>query len=102
MPKAADNLATAAKKGDLESVRRQLDDGVDPDAVGAAPAGSDWRYYTALKIAARSGHVEVVKALLDAGANPEFASRGERETALTTLRNGMSLLALFRGVAPPG
>lgn len=54
------DVAEAAAKGDLASVRALLSAGADPDARDGRGAG-------ALVLAARGGHVEVVRALLGAG-----------------------------------
>ena len=48
-------------------VRRLLDDGADPNQVGA-------KGNTALMFAAIAGHSQIVKALLDGGANPNQAN----------------------------
>lgn len=64
----ADDLNTAARKGDVAGVKAILDKGISPDAK--------WRYgMTALFPACDRGHLEVVKLLLDRGANVNVNDR---------------------------
>jgi len=64
----ADDLNTAARKGDVAAVKALLDKGISPDAK--------WRYgMTALFPACDRGHLAVVKLLLDRGANVNVADR---------------------------
>ncbi|MEM7225845.1 MAG: ankyrin repeat domain-containing protein [Pseudomonadota bacterium] len=59
-------LQDAAISGDLDSVKRLLEQGVDPDEDGAAPP---------LFFASQRGHADVAMALMEAGANPNSMSR---------------------------
>ena len=62
-------LALAAKKGDLEVVRKLLDQGVDIEAAGEE-MGS-----TALNAACFWGHLDIVRLLLARGANIEARNK---------------------------
>ena len=62
-------LALAAKKGDLEAVRKFLDRGVDIEAEGEE-MGS-----TALNAACFWGHLDIVRLLLARGANIEARNK---------------------------
>jgi ankyrin repeat protein len=55
-------IATAAERGDLEEVRRLVQQ--DHQLLDA-----EWNSYTPLKAAAWKGRVEVVRYLLDEGAD---------------------------------
>ena len=58
----AEELSAAARRGDAETVKKLLDEGVDPN--------TKFRYdATALTYACDHGHLEVVKVLLEHGAN---------------------------------
>lgn len=72
-----ERLHFAAQDGDLDEVRRLLDDGFQPsefDGLGKTP----------LHYAAERGHVEVMKALLAAGA--DVNANDERVIGNTPLR----------------
>ncbi|WP_353270420.1 ankyrin repeat domain-containing protein [Wolbachia endosymbiont (group A) of Myopa testacea] len=56
------DLIQAAKKGDINEVRRLISEGANVNAT-------DWLQETPLHFAAASGHKQVVQALLDKGAN---------------------------------
>jgi cytohesin len=58
-------LVQAAVDGDLDRVRDELDDGVDPDQRSRGNA-------TALRCAAERGETDAVEALLQAGADPDL------------------------------
>lgn len=58
-------LRDAARTGDLATVQRLLDAGVDVD-------DPDRYASTALSFAARAGHLEVVRLLLERGADPDI------------------------------
>ena len=58
-------LIIAANKGDMESVKKLLVQGVDMNS-------EDYNGRTALMIAARDGHIEVVKALIANGADINY------------------------------
>ncbi len=72
----ADRLWAAARTGDLEALKKELDAGVPVDAKTAY--GS-----TALCFACDRGHVEIVKLLLERGANPEVKDTFYSATPLT-------------------
>ena len=59
------SLNAAASAGDVDAVRRFLDDGADVDFIANGRFNS-----TPLQEAARAGHLAVVRMLLQAGADP--------------------------------
>ena len=64
-------LCDAAKKGDVDEVRRLLDGGANPDR--SQPLSPDFPMpETALLHAIREEHIEIVKILLEYGANPNW------------------------------
>jgi len=65
-------LVTAAYEGDLATVRRLLDEGVDPDALDPDRPGKE----TALDMAMLRGHVDIIAALAAAGADLDRAPLG--------------------------
>ena len=68
------SITDAAKTGDLATLRRLLDEGVNPDAV-------DWIDTPALNIALRAGQVAAAKLLIERGASVRLQIR-DRETPL--------------------
>lgn len=76
-------LMRAAKKGDVDSVKRLL-------AEGAAVNAKDWMGRTALLHACDSGRIspEVVEVLLASGANPNTVDRG----GITALMGAATLI----------
>lgn len=63
----------AARKGDIEALKRELANGVSPNAP--TPGGFEWQANaTPLIWAARLGTAEAVKLLLEAGALPNLTS----------------------------
>jgi hypothetical protein len=68
------HLRAAALMGDLNTVRRLLAGGVNPNLRN--PSGD-----TALMLAAEKDYTEIVRALLEAGANPDLKN-SEGDTAL--------------------
>lgn len=72
----ADKLWNAARTGDIEVLKAELDAGVPVDAKTAY--GS-----TALCFACDRGHVEIVKLLLERGADPEVKDTFYSATPLT-------------------
>jgi uncharacterized protein len=74
-------LHRAAARGDLETVRDQLDGGASPDAI-------DDRGRTAVTAAAYGGHARVVRALVDAGANIDRQDETRANPLLATGETG--------------
>jgi len=71
----AEALSEAVRRGDVASVNKLLDDGVNVD--------TKFRYdRTALSFAADRGHVEVVKTLLAHGANVNAKDKSGLLTAI--------------------
>ncbi len=63
----------AARKGDIEALRRELANGVSPNAPN--PGGFEWQANaTPLIWAARLGTAEAIKVLLEAGARPNLTA----------------------------
>ena len=60
---ASSNIWEASHNGQLELVRKLLDDGIDIDSQ--SPKGG----YTALICAAAAGHVELIEFLIEEGAD---------------------------------
>lgn len=113
----------AARSGDLATVTRLLDSGIDPDAqssqpgatalmsaaeagqrpvveallaAGARPDKRNSDGWTALLFASTSGHEDVVRTLLKAGADPEITSPnlgGGRTALMWALGNGSVAMA---------
>ena len=76
----ADDLNTAARKGDVAAIKAILDKGISPDAK--------WRYgMTALFPAAERGHIEVVKLLIERGANVNATDRFYNASPITWALN---------------
>ena len=61
-------LVTAVRSGDLDEVRRLLDEGADPNAVGGDTT-------SALTWAAFGDDIDATMLLLDAGADPNLVNR---------------------------
>ena len=75
-PDKIDALATAARQGDVATVKTLLDEGVD--------VNTKFRYgATALSFAADHGHLEVVKLLLERGADVNVKDTFYNATPLT-------------------
>jgi ankyrin repeat protein len=74
MPPDHQALVDAAAVGDVETVRRLLKRGVDPNARGRQKHLT-WDH-TALMFAAENGHAAVVRELLAAGADVAAGNRG--------------------------
>ena len=60
-------MQKAVEKGDMDGVRKGLNDGVSPDVLLAEGRTS------ALGLAAQEGHLEIVRLLIDRGANVDLA-----------------------------
>jgi hypothetical protein len=69
-PRLGEALVELAESGDIESLRRLLDAGIDVNTV--APGDG-----TALIGAARAGQLRTVEFLLERSANPNLESRGD-------------------------
>jgi uncharacterized protein len=74
---APGELAHAAGRGDLQEVRRLLDDGASPDDRGDGGR-------TAVTAAAYAGAADVVRVLVDAGADVDLQD-GSRSNALLSV-----------------
>lgn len=126
---AAQNLATVARSGDLDTVRRELAAGADPNATendgtsallwatyhsasdlakellakGADPNVANGFGMTPLLQASRNGDVATLRALLDAGADLAQASRDGETPLMAAARAGSEpcvALLLERGADP--
>ncbi|MCO5568201.1 hypothetical protein L7F22_021897 [Adiantum nelumboides] len=65
-------LLVAARKGDLDEVRRLLDDGSDANEMSLGHKNSG---VTALHLAAAGGHIDVMDELLERGCNIDARTR---------------------------
>lgn len=65
-PPRADSIWSAAGLGDLDYVERELESGVDPNAIQESTGA------TPLERASVHGHMDVMRRLLQAGADPDF------------------------------
>lgn len=75
------HLYKAANGGNLDDVRRMLDEGVDPDTRGV----DGW---TPLMIASAEQHPQVVKELLSKGADPNALNSAGRSALMFAARYG--------------
>ena len=75
-------LHQAAHSGDVLSLRRELDQGVDPDTTNRFGV-------TPLALACRGGHVAVVQLLLESGADPNHASPTGETPLMVAARTGV-------------
>lgn len=89
-------LHLAAHAGDVDSLERQLDQGIDPDTTNRFGV-------TPLALAARGGHPSVVQRLLEAGADPNRVSPAGETPLMVAARTGVvdSVLALLEHGADP-
>jgi len=78
---AAHALATAAAAGDVDALKRQIDEGADVDAFDG-----DGR--SALYVAAAAGQADSVRALIEAGANPLLGHAKEDSVLIAAVRSG--------------
>lgn len=86
----------AAHEGDIESLRRALDRGLDPNTTN--------RYgVTPLALASRGGHSAVVARLLESGADPNRASTAGETPLMVAARTGVvdSVVSLLEHGADP-
>lgn len=86
---APTGLVRAAEQGDVESVRRLLDDGADVDE-------RDARGRTAVTAAAMGDHVELARVLIDAGADVDRQDADRNNALLVTGESGS--VAMLREV----
>ena len=87
-------LALAAMRGELEEVRRLMDDGEEADATDAGFGNSP------LMFAARQGHVEVAELLIERGADVNHRNRDGASVLMWAAGQGdvdMVKLLLDRG-----
>jgi ankyrin repeat protein len=101
--KVSNQLAHAAKQGDVAAVARLLAAGTDPNAlvVGRLPSG-EVAQSTALIAAASHGRLEAARLLLDADADPGRAAGGCVTPLMQAARRGqleVLRLLLARGAA---
>jgi uncharacterized protein len=75
-------LMTAARTGNVETVKSLLDHGANPNAK------ESWRNQTALMWAAAEGHAATVQALATAGADLRARSNGGMTALLFAVREG--------------
>lgn len=66
-------LHVGARKGDLNEVRRLIDEGMD---VNVAACGPKSKGVTPLHLAAQGGHLRVMDELLERGANIDARTKG--------------------------
>ncbi|MGH3758960.1 ankyrin repeat domain-containing protein [Actinophytocola sp.] len=81
-------LTWAAAQGRLRAVRRLLELGAAPSAVGTFGGPRHGVGTTALHHAAEGGHLEVTEALLDAGADPTITDELYGGTPASWARHG--------------
>jgi ankyrin repeat protein len=89
-------LHRAAHEGDVVSLERELDRGVDPDTTNRFGV-------TPLALAAHSGHAATVQRLLEAGADPNRASPAGETPLMVAARTGVvdSVVSLLEHGADP-
>lgn len=80
--KEAANLPAAAARGDLETVKDMVEDGVDIDAKEVKLGG------TALHEASAAGYAELVSFLLENGADPTVKDKKGETPLFRAARNG--------------
>ncbi len=80
--KEASNLLVAAARGDLETVKDMVEDGVNIDVEETKLGG------TSLHEASAAGHDEVVRYLLEHGANPTVRDKKGETPLFRAARNG--------------
>jgi len=81
-------LRQAAIKGDINSVKALLDQGVD--------VNESFYSETPLMLASYYGHIEIVKMLLDRGADIDKAIWGLREDTVTQAKDAVVVLKEFK------
>ncbi|EFJ35018.1 hypothetical protein SELMODRAFT_167008 [Selaginella moellendorffii] len=67
------NLHVAARMGDLDEVKRLLENGADPNEPSFGPKAPGT---TPLHLAAAGGHLSVIDELLERGANIDARTKG--------------------------
>jgi ankyrin repeat protein len=89
-------LHQAAHRGDVVSLQRELDHGVDANTTNRFGV-------TPLALATRSGHAAVVQALLESGADPNHASPAGETPLMVAARTGVvdSVVSLLEHGADP-
>jgi len=89
-------LHQAAHRGDVVSLQRELDHGVDANTTNRFGV-------TPLALATRSGHAAVVQALLESGADPNHASPAGETPLMVAARTGVvdSVVSLLEYGADP-
>lgn len=72
----SDELLQQVENGNIDNVRRLLDDGADPNYLVASDGD------TPLRLAAQGGHIEIIKLLLEKGAQVNLSNQVEQRTPL--------------------
>jgi ankyrin repeat protein len=91
---SAASIHTAAKKGDIDGVRKTV--ATDPDSLN----DRDWFGRTALHHAVREGHSELVRALLTMGADSAIKDRGGRVAADFAKPGDTATATVLKAAAP--
>ena len=89
-------LHQAAHRGDVISIQRELDQGVDPNTMNRFGV-------TPLALACTGGHVAAVQLLLESGADPNLASPTGETPLMVAARTGVvdSMVSLLEHDADP-